>query len=62
MKNLLKKQIMIPIMALIILAVFNLIVDPSFFKITMGYNSMGNPVLSGYLITILESWRSLRLV
>ena len=54
MKNLLKKQIMIPIMALIILAVFNLIVDPSFFKITMGYNSMGNPVLSGYLITILD--------
>ena len=53
MKNLLKKQIMIPIMALIILAVFNLIVDPSFFKITMGYNSMGNPVLSGYLIIIL---------
>ena len=51
MKNLLKKQIMIPIMALIILAV---IVDPSFFKITMGYNSMGNPVLSGYLITILD--------
>mgnify|MGYP000795547041 CR=1 FL=1 len=47
MKNLLKKQIMIPIMALIILALFNLIVDPSFFKITMGYNSMGNPVLSG---------------
>lgn len=54
MKNLLKKQIMIPIMALIILAIFNLIVDPSFFKITMGYNSMGNPVLSGYLITILD--------
>lgn len=54
MKNLLKKQIMIPIMALIILALFNLIVDPSFFKITMGYNSMGNPVLSGYLITILD--------
>ena len=45
---------MIPIMALIILALFNLIVDPSFFKITMGYNSMGNPVLSGYLITILD--------
>ena len=37
-----------------ILAIFNLIADPSFYKITLGYNSAGNPVLSGYLITILD--------
>ncbi len=37
-----------------ILAVFNLIADPSFFKITLGYSSSGAPVLSGYLITILD--------
>ena len=49
-----KNQIFIPIAALIILALFNLIVDPSFFKITLGYNSAGDPVLSGYLITILD--------
>lgn len=49
-----RKQIFIPIAALLILAVFNLIMDPSFFKITLGYNSAGNPVLSGYLITILD--------
>ena len=41
-------------MALIALALFNLIVDPGFFKVTLGYNSMGNPVLSGNLITILD--------
>ena len=36
------------------MAIFNLIADPSFYKITLGYNSAGNPVLSGYLITILD--------
>ena len=48
------RQIFIPIAALLILAIFNLIADPSFYKITLGYNSAGNPVLSGYLITILD--------
>ncbi len=58
MKNMINKmkgkQIFIPIVALIILALFNLIIDPSFYKITMGVNSAGDPVLSGYLITILD--------
>ena len=49
-----RRQIFIPIAALLILAIFNLIADPSFYKITLGYNSVGNPVLSGYLITILD--------
>ena len=49
-----RRQIFIPIAALLILAIFNLIADPSFYKITLGYNSGGNPVLSGYLITILD--------
>ncbi len=53
-KRLIKRQIFIPIAALLILAIFNLIADPSFFKITLGYNSAGNPVLSGYLMTILD--------
>ena len=48
------KQLLIPIAAIIALAIFNLIVDPSFFKISLGTNSVGNPVLSGYLITILD--------
>ena len=33
------KQIFIPLAALLILVVFNLIADPSFFKITIGQNS-----------------------
>ncbi len=53
-KKIFKNQIFIPIAALIILAVFNFIMDPSFFKITLGYNSAGAPVLSGYLMTILD--------
>lgn len=54
LKGLFKKQIFIPLAALVLLAVFNLIVDPSFFKISLGYNNLGDPVLSGYLITILD--------
>lgn len=52
--GLVRKQIFIPLAALLLLALFNLIVDPAFFKITLGYNSAGNPVLSGYLMTILD--------
>lgn len=48
------RQIFIPLVALLLLAVFNLVMDPSFFKISLGYNSAGDPVLSGYLITILD--------
>lgn len=54
LKGLFRKQIFIPIAALLLLAIFNLIADPSFFRITLGYNSAGYPVLSGYLITILD--------
>ncbi len=52
--RLVKQQIFIPLAALVLLAVFNLIMDPSFFKVTLGYNSVGDPVLNGYLITILD--------
>ncbi len=48
------RQIFIPIAALVLLALFNLILDPSFFKITLGHNSTGDPVLTGYLMTILD--------
>lgn len=50
-----RKQIFIPIAALLILVIFNLIADPTFFKITLGQNNAGDPVLSGYLITILNN-------
>ena len=57
-----RKQIMIPLAALLILFLFNLIMDPSFFKIELGYNSAGNPVLSGFLITILDSGSELAIL
>lgn len=47
-------QMFIPIMALLLLAIVNLIVDPGFFKVTLGTNNSGDPVLSGSLITILD--------
>ena len=54
LKKLTENQIFIPIAALLILTVFNLIADPGFFRVTLDVNSAGNPVLSGSLITILD--------
>ncbi len=53
-KRLTSNQLFIPLLALILLAVINLVNDPSFFKITLQTNNAGYPVLSGYLITILD--------
>ena len=55
LKRAVKNQIFIPLAALFILVLFNLIADPSFFRITLDANSDGNPVLSGNLITILDN-------
>lgn len=61
-RKLVKNQCFIPLAALLLLVIFNLIADPSFFKITYGYNSAGNPVLSGFLITILDSGSELAIL
>lgn len=61
-KRLVGNQIFIPLAALTLLVLFNLIMDPSFFKITLGSNSAGNAVLSGYLITILDSGSELAIL
>lgn len=50
----LRHQLVIPIAALLLLALFNLIADPSFFRIALGRNAAGNPVLNGNLISILD--------
>lgn len=55
LRGLVKRQIFIPIAALLVLVLFNLIADPGFFTITLAQNSAGDPVLSGYLITILDN-------
>ena len=47
-------QLLIPLIALLLLTIFNLIRDPSFFSIAMGTNNDGNPVLTGNLISILN--------
>ncbi len=52
--GLMRNQIFIPIAALLLLTIFNLIADPSFFKITLAENSNGDPVLNGYLITVID--------
>lgn len=62
MSKLYKNQIFIPLTAMFVLLLFNLIADPSFFKITMGFNSAGNPVLSGYLMTVLDNGSELAIL
>ena len=53
-KKLFQSQLAIPIVALLILVIFNLIRDPSFFSIAIKKNNLGNTVLSGNLISILN--------
>jgi len=54
LKKLASSQLIIPIIALLILVVFNLIRDPSFFSIGIKKNNLGNTVLTGNLISILN--------
>ena len=61
-KKLLHSQMIIPIAALLALVVFNLIADPSFFAISMGQDSTGNPVLSGQLVSILNNGSELAIL
>ena len=55
-KSFLKKssQLIVPLVAIGLLMIFNLIRDPSFFSVTIGANNDGNPVLQGNLISILN--------
>lgn len=55
-------QLMIPLVALGILVLFNLIRDPSFFSISMATNNSGNQVLSGNLISIIDSASALAII
>lgn len=53
-KKLTQSQLAIPLFALLILVIFNLIRDPSFFSIAIKKNNLGNTVLTGNLISILN--------
>ena len=57
-----RHQIVIPIAALLLLTIFNLIADPSFFKITLTDNADGNPVLGGNLISIIDNGSELAIL
>ena len=54
-KRLTRQQLFIPIAALVLLVLFNLIADYKFFVVTMKENSLGNPVLSGNIISVLDN-------
>lgn len=47
-------QLLVPLIALLLIIVFNLFRDPSFFSIGLTTNNVGNPVLQGNLISILN--------
>ena len=53
-KKIMQSQLAIPLVALLLLVVFNLIRDPGFFSIAIKKNNFGNTVLSGNLISILN--------
>lgn len=57
-----KNQCFIPLAALLVLVIFNLIADPSFFGVVLEDNSAGYPVLKGFLITILDSGSELAIL
>jgi len=47
-------QLLIPLIAVVLLVIFNLFRDPSFFSIGIAANNSGFPVLQGNLISILN--------
>lgn len=47
-------QLTVPIIAIALLIIFNLIRDPGFFSIGISHNSNGNAVLSGNMISIIN--------
>lgn len=48
-------QLLVPLIAIAVLVLFNLIRDASFFSIGLSVNSNGNTVLTGNLVSILNS-------
>lgn len=55
-------QLVIPLVAFGILILFNLLRDPGFFSIGMAVNNSGNQVLTGNLISIIDSASELAII
>ena len=47
-------QLMVPLLAIALLLIFNLLRDPRFFSISLIVNNSGNKVFAGNLISILS--------
>lgn len=55
-------QLIIPLVALGLLLLFNLIRDPGFYSVSIAVNNAGNPVLSGNMISIIDSASELAII
>jgi len=55
-------QLLVPLLSILLIVVFNLIRDPSFFSVGMSTNNLGNPVLTGNLISILNGASELAII
>ena len=55
LSSVLNNQFFIPVLAITLLVIFDLITNIGFFKITVNTNSLGNPVLAGNIITVLRT-------
>lgn len=53
-KKLTRSQLIVPLFALFLIIIFNLIRDVGFFSLSITNNNDGNPVLSGNIISILN--------
>ena len=47
-------QLIVPLLSILLIVLFNLFRDPSFFSIEVTTNNAGNTVLTGNLISILN--------
>ncbi|MDR2750742.1 MAG: ABC transporter permease [Clostridiales bacterium] len=47
-------HLIVPLLALLVIVIFNVIHDPSFFSVSLVVNNSGNTVLSGNLVSILN--------
>ena len=55
-------QLLIPLVALGILLLFNLIRDPGFYAVSLSVNNSGNAVLTGNIISIIDSASELAII
>lgn len=55
-------QLLIPLIALGILVLFNLIRDPGFYRVSMAVNNYGNNVLTGNIISIIDGASELAII